>query len=71
MRQVEYKDKMEEEWERFQKQMKEEAHVCYQNIFTNFFNFCSTSVQYSPNTYIRVISLAFVYSHVWKSIIDM
>ncbi|XP_014770746.1 zinc finger protein 830 [Octopus bimaculoides] len=27
VRQVEYKDKMEEEWELFQKQMKEEAHV--------------------------------------------
>ena len=27
VRKVEYKDKMEEEWERFQKSMKEEAHV--------------------------------------------
>ena len=27
VRQVEYKDKMEEEWELFQKSMKEESHV--------------------------------------------
>ena len=27
VRKVEYKDKMEEEWERFQKSMKEESHV--------------------------------------------
>jgi hypothetical protein len=27
VRQVTYKDKMEEEWELFQKSMKEEAHV--------------------------------------------
>jgi hypothetical protein len=27
VRQVEYKDKMEEEWEMFQRAMKEESHV--------------------------------------------
>ncbi len=32
VRQVEYKDKMEEEWELFQKAMKEENVVCYHFI---------------------------------------